>query len=245
MIRIETDSYIHLGLRKKMVAEVAEKLTHSGIQDEKVLDALLKVPRHCFLDSAFDTIAYEDRAFEIGNGQTISMPFTVAYQSSLLALKPMDKVLEIGTGSAYQASILAQLGAQVFTIERQQELFKNNKLNFPFKNIVPYKSIKFFYGDGFLGLPNYAPFDKVLITAAAPFVPQALLQQLKIGGIMVIPVDENDGRNQVMKRITKQSESQFSEEVFEAFNFVPMLNGTNTVDKKKEIENYNKYTQGK
>ncbi len=245
MIRVNTDSYVHIGLRNKMVAEVAAKLLKKGIDDDVVLDALQKVPRHVFLDTAFDTIAYEDRAFDIGNGQTISMPFTVAYQSSLLQIKPLQKVLEIGTGSAYQASVLAQLGAQVFTIERQQQLYKHTKTNYPLQHLAPYKSIKFFYGDGFLGLPTYAPFDKVLITAAAPFVPPALLAQLKIGGCMVIPVDENDGSNQVMKRITKTDVDAYTEEIFDAFNFVPMLNGTNVIDKEKEIENYQKYMNGK
>jgi protein-L-isoaspartate(D-aspartate) O-methyltransferase len=239
------DTFLHIGLRKKMIEGVAEKLAKQGIENQEVLQALQKVPRHFFLDSAFDKLAYEDTAFNIAKGQTISMPYTVAYQSSLLEIKPLEKVLEIGTGSAYQASVLAQLGAQVFTIERQQELYKWNETKFPFHGKAPYKSIKFFYGDGFLGLPNYAPFDKVLITAAAPFVPQTLLDQLKVGGKMVIPLDENEGLNQVMKRITKMSESTYEEEIFEAFRFVPMLKGTNIINKKKEMADFQKFNESK
>src|ERR1700761_6429869 len=153
------------------------------------------------MDSAFDKIAYEDRAFPIGEGQTISQPYTVAYQTQLLEIKPFERILEIGTGSAYQASVLAEMGAYVFTIERQKKLFDNNK-NFIFKSKYP--NLKFFYGDGFEGLPTYGPFDKVIITAAAPFIPQKLIQQLKPGGRMVIPVDE--GGAQRMLRLTKGTE---------------------------------------
>jgi protein-L-isoaspartate(D-aspartate) O-methyltransferase len=215
-MRPTVDHYRHRGLRNKLVEEVRKK----GITDERVLVALGKVPRHFFLDSAFDNIAYDDKAFPIGEGQTISQPYTVAYQTQLLSLKPYDKVLEIGTGSGYQASVLASLGANVYTIERQKKLFDSNK---EFSYLRSFPNIKFFYGDGFEGLPTFAPFDKVLVTAAAPAVPDKLLQQLKPGGMMVIPVDE--GSLQRMLRITKQEDGSFREERFELFSFVPMLGG--------------------
>ncbi len=211
------DTYRHKGLRKKLV----DLLRSRGITDERVLAAINAVPRHYFLDTAFDEIAYEDRAFPIDEGQTISQPYTVAYQSQLLQVKPFEKVLEIGTGSAYQACVLAEMGAQVFTIERQKKLFEFNKKSFPF--LTKYPSIKFFYGDGFEGLPTFAPFDKVIITAAAPFIPPRLIEQMKPGAKMVIPVDEDD--YQRMKRITKNADGSITEEVFEAFSFVPMLGG--------------------
>ncbi len=211
------DTYRHKGLRKKLV----DLLRSRGITDERVLAAINAVPRHYFLDTAFDEIAYEDRAFPIDEGQTISQPYTVAYQSQLLQVKPFEKVLEIGTGSAYQACVLAEMGAQVFTIERQKKLFEFNKKSFPF--LTKYPSIKFFYGDGFEGLPTFAPFDKVIITAAAPFIPPRLIEQMKPGAKMVIPVDEDD--YQRMKRITKNADGSIAEEVFEAFSFVPMLGG--------------------
>src|SRR6266542_6665557 len=169
------DTYRHKGLREKLTEGIKEK----GITDEKVLKAINAIPRHFFLDSAFDKEAYADRAFPIDEGQTISQPYTVAYQTQLLEIKSFDKVLEIGTGSAYQACVLADMGAQVYTIERQKKLFENNK-NFPF--IKKYPNIKFFYGDGYEGLPTFAPFDKVLITAAAPEIPKKLIDQMKVGG---------------------------------------------------------------
>jgi protein-L-isoaspartate(D-aspartate) O-methyltransferase len=212
------DTYRHKGLRKKLVELVRSK----GITDEKVLDALEKIPRHFFLDSAFDEVAYEDKAFPIAEGQTISQPYTVAYQTQLLELKPFDKVLEIGTGSAYQASVLAELGAQVYTIERQKKIFETNK---KFAYIKKYPNIKFFYGDGYEGLPTFAPFDKVLITAAAPEIPQKLIAQMKAGGMMVIPV--GSGNVQVMKRLVKQQDGSLKEEVYDRFSFVPMLGGKN------------------
>src|SRR5919112_5307530 len=175
------DTYRHKGLRKKLVALIRAK----GITDEKVLHAIERIPRHFFLDSAFDEVAYEDKAFPIAEKQTISQPYTVAYQTQLLELRPFMKVLEIGTGSAYQATVLAELGVQVFTIERQKKLFENNK---KFDYLRKYPNIKFFYGDGYEGLPTYAPFDKVLITAAAPEIPRKLIEQMKPGGMMVIPV---------------------------------------------------------
>lgn len=212
------DSYQHKGLRKKLMDLLREK----GISDEHVLQAMNNIPRHYFLDSAFDKIAYEDRAFPISEGQTISQPYTVAYQTQLLQVKPNDKILEIGTGSIYQATVLAEMGAKVFTIERQKKLFDKTK-EFFFKNQYP--NLKFFYGDGYEGLPTYAPFDKVIITAAAPFIPPKLIAQLKAGGKMVIPVDED--HHQRMLRITKNEDGTTTEESFENFSFVPMLSGRN------------------
>jgi len=216
MKRQVEDRYQHKGLRKQLVDSIREK----GITNEQVLDAINKVPRHFFLDTAFDKIAYEDRAFPIGNEQTISQPYTVAYQTQLLDVKPLQKVLEIGTGSAYQSCVLAEMGAKVFTVERQKALFDQNKT---FDYLKKYPNIKFFYGDGFEGLPTYAPFDRVIITAAAPFIPPKLIEQMKPGAIMVVPVDE--GEKQRMKRITKQAGGELLEETFDAFSFVPMLVG--------------------
>ncbi|MFT4092811.1 MAG: protein-L-isoaspartate(D-aspartate) O-methyltransferase [Niabella sp.] len=218
MRRSFEDTYKHKGLRKKLIDGIRAK----GIQDENVLEALNKIPRHFFLDSAFDDVAYVDKAFPIGEGQTISQPYTVAYQSELLQIKKNDKVLEIGTGSAYQAVVLAAMGAKVFTIERQKKLFDQNKL---FTYLKQYTSIKFFYGDGFEGLKTYAPFDKVIITAAAPEIPQKLIDQMKVGGKMVIPV--NIGNIQQMRRVTKL-ENDIDVEYFDNFSFVPMLQGKNS-----------------
>ncbi len=217
------DTYRHKGLRKKLIDILREK----GITNEDVLDAMMQIPRHYFLDTALDNIAYEDRAFPIAEGQTISQPYTVAYQTELLQVKPMDKILEIGTGSIYQATVLAQMGAKVFTIERQKNLYEKTK-NFVFKS--KYNNLKFFYGDGFEGLPTYAPFDKVLITAAAPFVPLKLIDQMKTGGLMAIPVNEGD--HQRMLRITKRADGSYSEESFSSFSFVPMLGGKNAGGKE-------------
>ncbi|HQR93261.1 MAG TPA: protein-L-isoaspartate(D-aspartate) O-methyltransferase [Sediminibacterium sp.] len=206
-------------MRKQLVDLLKEK----GITDNNVLDAINAIPRHFFLDSAFDKIAYENRAFDIGADQTISHPYTVAYQSQLLQVKKMEKVLEIGTGSMYQSAVLAEMGARVFSIERQKQLF-DEKSKFYVR--AKYFSAKFFYGDGFEGLPTYAPFDKILITAAAPFIPPKLLAQLKTGGSMVIPLDE--GSEQRMLRLTKLADGSIQEESFEAFSFVPMLTGKNS-----------------
>jgi protein-L-isoaspartate(D-aspartate) O-methyltransferase len=210
------DTYRHKGLRKKLVDGVRRK----GITDERVLAALERIPRHFFLDSAFDETAYEDKAFPIGEGQTISQPYTVAYQSQLLDVLPFMKVLEIGTGSAYQAVVLAEMGAQVYTIERQKKLFDANK-QFAFLRKFP--SIKFFYGDGYEGLPTFAPFDRVLITAAAPEIPKKLVEQLKPGGKMIIPLGA--GEVQQMMRVTKNVNGSLKEEVFDHFSFVPMIEG--------------------
>jgi protein-L-isoaspartate(D-aspartate) O-methyltransferase len=218
-MRTFEDSYRHKGLRRQLVHVIREK----GISDERVLDAILHIPRHFFMDSAFDKIAYEDRAFPIGEGQTISQPYTVAYQTQLLEVKPFEKVLEIGTGSAYQACVLAEMGVQVFTIERQKKLFDGNK-GFPY--LKKYPGLKFFYGDGYEGLPTYAPFDKVIVTAAAPFIPPRLVEQLKPGGRMVIPVGE--GQVQRMLRLTRQPDDSFTQEVYDNFSFVPMIEGKNS-----------------
>ena len=215
-MKLTEDTYRHKGLRKKLLDILREK----GITDEKVLTAMNNIPRHYFMDSALDNIAYEDRAFPISDGQTISQPYTVAYQTQLLQIKQNEKILEIGTGSIYQATVLAELGAKVFTIERQKNLFDKTK-QYIFKN--KYSNLKFFYGDGFEGLPTYGPFDKIIITAAAPFIPPKLMQQLKTGGHMVIPVDV--GANQRMLRLTKNENGTWSEEIFENFSFVPMLAG--------------------
>ena len=216
-MRTIKDEFLHKGLRNKLVQQLKDK----GILDENVLNAIGSIPRHFFLDSAFDKIAYEDRAFPIDADQTISQPYTVAYQTELLKIKKGDKVLEIGTGSMYQTTILAALGAQVYTIERQKALADKTKY-FPFKAQFP--NVQFFYGDGFLGLPDIAPFDKIIITAAAPNVPEKLWEQLKVKGMMVIPVDESDGV-QRMLRLTKKKDGMAKKESFEAFSFVPMLTG--------------------
>ncbi|MFT3911554.1 MAG: protein-L-isoaspartate(D-aspartate) O-methyltransferase [Ferruginibacter sp.] len=210
------DSYRHKGLRKKLMDILREK----GITDESVLEAMNNIPRHFFLDTALDNIAYENRAFPIAEGQTISQPYTVAYQTQLLQVKPQDKILEIGTGSTYQATVLVEMGAKVFTIERQKKLFEKTK-DYIFRSKYP--NLKFFYGDGFEGLPTFAPFDKVIITAAAPFIPPKLIAQLKPGGKMIVPVDEGD--YQRMLRITKNADGSTSEEAFNNFSFVPMLTG--------------------
>jgi len=217
-MRTFEDTYRHKGLRRQLVEVIRKK----GISSEKVLDAILHIPRHFFMDSAFDKIAYEDRAFPIAEGQTISQPYTVAYQTQLLDVKPHEKVLEVGTGSGYQACVLAEMGAQVFTIERQKKMFESNKF-FPFLNTYP--GIRFFYGDGYEGLPTFAPFDKIIVTAAAPFVPSKLLEQLKPGGCMVIPVGE--GQVQKMLRVCKAADNSITEEAFDHFSFVPMVGGRN------------------
>ena len=203
-------------MREKLV----EGIRNKGITDKRVLQAINDIPRHFFLDSAFDEVAYEDKAFPIGEGQTISQPYTVAYQTQLLELKPFEKVLEIGTGSAYQACVLAAIGVQVFTIERHKKLFETNKF---FSFLKKFGNIKFFYGDGYEGLPTFAPFDKIIITAAAPEIPPKLTEQLKPGGMMVIPV--GTGEVQRMMRISKVKEGILKEEVFDQFSFVPMVEG--------------------
>jgi protein-L-isoaspartate(D-aspartate) O-methyltransferase len=217
-MRTYVDTYRHQGLRKKLVASLRDK----GISDERVLDAINAIPRHFFLDTAFDEIAYQDRAFPIAQQQTISQPYTVAYQTELLMVRPHEKILEIGTGSSYQSCVLAEIGARVFTIERQKPLFNLIKT---FSFISKYKNIKFFYGDGYEGLPTYAPFDKIIVTAAAPEVPDKLVEQLNVGGKMVIPVGEKG--LQRMLRLNKKPGGFIESEEFDNFSFVPMLGGKN------------------
>jgi protein-L-isoaspartate(D-aspartate) O-methyltransferase len=212
------DTYRHKGLRKQLV----ETLRQKGIADERVLEAINAIPRHYFLDSAFDKVAYDDRAFPIAESQTISQPYTVAYQTQLLDVKQFDKVLEIGTGSGYQAIVLAEMGAKVFTIERQKKLFDEHRT---FILRSKYPNIKYFYGDGYEGLPTFGPFDKIIVTAAAPYIPPRLLEQLKRGGKMVIPVGE--GSVQKMLRLIKNIDDSIDEQVLENFSFVPMVEGRN------------------
>lgn len=209
--------------------ELVELLVEKGITDQRVLAAIGKIPRHRFIpDSALHRYAYQNKAFPIGAEQTISHPYTVAFQSQILAVKPGEKVLEIGTGSGYQAAVLAELGAKLYSIERQKSLYHKTT---PFLKSLGYTKISLYYGDGFLGKPIYAPFDKIIITAAAPVVPKALLDQLKVGGCLVIPLNNNEG-NQDMLRITKVLDQEtgnerFTQENFEQFSFVPMLKGRN------------------
>ncbi|GHS85583.1 protein-L-isoaspartate O-methyltransferase [Bacteroidia bacterium] len=211
-----TDTYRTKGLRNGLVKELAAK----GICSEGVLAAIAKIPRHLFIDSAFLEHAYQDKAFPIGEGQTISHPYTVAFQSELLDVKPADKVLEIGTGSGYQTCVLLELGAKVFTIERQRKLYaKTSEL---LKNLGYYPQC--FLGDGYKGLPNFAPFDKILITCGAPFVPQELKKQLKIGGVMIIPVGEE---SLTMLKVSKISDDQFETKDYGECHFVPMLKDRN------------------
>lgn len=200
-------------MRRKLAASIKEK----GISDERVLSAIEKIPRHFFLDSSFTEIAYQDKPFPIGLGQTISQPYTVAFQTELLEVKKDDKILEIGTGSGYQACVLYEMGAKVFSVERHRPLFQKSKQLLEQMGYFP----KFFYGDGYKGLPAYAPFDKILVTAGAPEIPDALLQQLKTGGILVIPL--GSGANQVMTRIRKLTETDFEKKEYGNFRFVPMI----------------------
>jgi len=208
------DSFRHQGLRKQLIEQLAGK----GIHNTGVLDAMNKIPRHLFMDNAFVNFAYKDKAFPIGAGQTISQPYTVAFQSQLLELKPYEKVLEVGTGSGYQAAVLSLLDADVYTIERQRDLFKKTK---DFLPKLGY-NCRFVYGDGYKGLPKFAPFDKIIITCGAPFVPEDLIAQLKVDGRMVAPI--GDGNMQVMHLIEKISETENKITTHGEFSFVPMLN---------------------
>lgn len=207
------DSFKHQGLRKQLVEIIREK----GITDTNVLAAIGNVPRHFFFDSSFLKYAYEDKAFPIGAGQTISQPYTVAFQSQLLKLLKGQKVLEVGTGSGYQACILAEMGAKVFSIERQKSLYDKAVQFLPG---FGYR-IKLFYGDGYKGLPSYAPFDKIIVTAGAPYIPDALLDQLKPGGILVIPVGGDDV--QEMITVMRESEKEYHKREHGKFRFVPLL----------------------
>jgi len=207
------DTFRHKGLRKKLV----EHLRLKGISNETVLQAMEKIPRHLFLDLAFLEFAYQDKPFPIGSGQTISQPYTVAFQTQLLDPKPREKVLEIGTGSGYQACVLAEMGAKVYSVERQKKLFEKAKAFLP---ELGYQ-IRLFYGDGYKGLPPFAPFDKILITAGAPFIPEALIQQLKPGGRLVVPVGNSN--HQEMTLVTKLPDGTSEIKEFGGFLFVPML----------------------
>jgi len=207
------DSYRHQGLRKKLVELLREK----EITDDQVLNAINAVPRHLFMDNAFVNFAYKDQAFPIGADQTISQPYTVAFQSQLMELKGGEKVLEIGTGSGYQSAVLLEMGAKVFSIERHRSLHKKSKQKL---EELGYKG-RFFFGDGFEGLPTFAPFDRILITAAAPRIPEKLLGQLNVGGFLVIPLGK--GQRQQMLRIHKKAEDELVEEKYGQFSFVPML----------------------
>jgi protein-L-isoaspartate(D-aspartate) O-methyltransferase len=209
------DSFLHKGLREKLVEEIRSK----GIRNEQVLEAIRKVPRHLFMDSSFIKFAYKDQAFPIGSGQTISQPYTVAFQTELLEIKPLDKVLEVGTGSGYQAAVLMEMGARVYTIERQKELYMKVQMQLPKMGYKP----SFFYGDGYQGLPTYGPFDKILITAAAPEIPPALLEQLKTGGFLVVPL--GGPGSQVMTRVEKTGPGEYTTQEHGLFVFVPMLKG--------------------
>ena len=211
------DSFRHQGLRKQLVQHLASK----GIKNIDVLSAINSIPRHQFLDTAFVNFAYQDKAFPIGSGQTISQPYTVAFQSQLLDLNPYDKVLEVGTGSGYQAAVLTLLDADVYTIERQRDLFNKTKIFLPKLGY----NCRFVYGDGYKGLPKFAPFDKIIITCGAPFVPDELLAQLKVGGKMVAPI--GDGDVQLMHLIEKISETENKITTHGNFSFVPMLNDKN------------------
>ena len=207
------DSFKHKGLRNKLVLDLKTK----GIKDDSVLEAVKSVPRHLFMDSGFLDHAYQDKAFPIASGQTISQPFTVAFQTELLSVKKDHKILEIGTGSGYQAAILCHMGAKVYTIERIKELFRKTSVFLPSINYRPKKMI---YGDGYLGYSEEAPYDSIIVTAGASEIPEKLINQLKIGGRMVIPVGEEV---QKMKLVIKISESDFETKIFGDFQFVPML----------------------
>lgn len=207
----------HQGLRNQLVAQLQDK----GITDAAVLAAIAKVPRHLFLNSSFEDYAYQDKAFPIGADQTISQPYTVAFQSQLLAIEPDHKILEIGTGSGYQTAILCELGAKVYSVERQNELFKQTSILLPKLGIRP-KHLSF--GDGYKGLPNHAPFDSIIVTAGAPSIPQALLAQLKIGGKLVIPVGETQ---LIMTLLIRKNETQFEKYEHGECRFVPLLEDKN------------------
>lgn len=209
------DSYRHKGLRKNLVKDLREK----GISDEKVLSAIMKVPRHFFMDTGFVNYAYKDQAFPIGCGQTISQPYTVAYQTQLMEVNRHDKVLEIGTGSGYQTAVLLEMGAKVYTIERQRELFIRTQA---FLQSIGYKA-NFFYGDGYEGLETYGPFDKIIVTAGADHIPEKLKYQLKPGGFMIIPVGSSS--SQVMKKLTRTGDEDFEITEHGHFVFVPLLKG--------------------
>ena len=211
------DTFKHKGMRNKLANVVASK----GIKDDRILEAIRKIPRHFFMDSSFEDHAYQDKAFPIAANQTISQPFTVAFQTELLELTEGAKVLEIGTGSGYQCAVLLEMGAKTYTIERQQELFKRTQRFLP---KLGYRPKKMIFGDGYKGLPEEAPFDGIIVTAGAPYVPKPLLEQLKIGGRLVIPVGDN---HQIMTLFVRKSEKEFEKHEYGEFRFVPMLKDKN------------------
>jgi protein-L-isoaspartate(D-aspartate) O-methyltransferase len=211
------DTLKHQGLRNQLAKVIAAK----GIENKNVLAAIAKIPRHLFLDSSFESFAYQDKAFPILADQTISQPYTVAYQTQLLEIKPGDKVLEIGTGSGYQTAVLMEMQAEVYSVERQNELFKKTKLFLP---KLGYRPRYLGFGDGYKGLPDHAPFDKIIVTAGAPFVPKALLAQLKLGGILVIPIGTT---KQLMYLYQRTAVKHFEKHELEACKFVPMLEKKN------------------
>jgi protein-L-isoaspartate(D-aspartate) O-methyltransferase len=218
------DEYLFMGKRRRLVEVLKEK----GITDQKVLKAIEKVPRHLFFDTstarpALLDHAYSDKALPIGAGQTISQPYTVAFQSMHLEIKPGDKVLEIGTGCGYQTAVLLELGAKVFSIERQKTLFDKTKLFLPY---IGYKGARLVYGDGYKGLPQFAPFDKIIVTAGAPYIPNDLLVQMKPGALMLIPLGE--GAVQEMVWLKKTSEKSFDRKALGNFRFVPLLQDKST-----------------
>lgn len=213
------DSFLHKGKRKILVEYLRDKI---GISDENVLKAMNEVPRHLFIESIFEDYAYEDRAFPIASGQTISHPSTVAEQTELLEAKSGEKILEIGTGCGYQTAVLLAMNTLVYTVERQKELFDFSKKKLREMHLYPkFQS----FGDGFAGLPTFAPFDKIIVTCGAEILPTELLKQIKTGGKMVIPLGKTD--EQILYRFTKISEKEFEKEEFGAYKFVPMLNNTN------------------
>ncbi|TPN82128.1 protein-L-isoaspartate(D-aspartate) O-methyltransferase [Aquimarina algicola] len=211
------DTLRHAGMRKQLV----EVLIRKGIKNKSVLSAINKIPRHLFMDSSFEDHAYQDKAFPIAADQTISQPYTVAFQSELLQLKKDDKVLEIGTGSGYQTAVLCELGAKVYSIERQKELFKKTKL---FLSKLGYRPKYLSFGDGYKGLVEHAPFDSIIVTAGAPFVPKPLLGQLKVEGRLVIPVGDD---TQIMTLFIRKSKTEFEKHEFGEFRFVPLLEDKN------------------
>lgn len=211
------DTAKHQGLRNQL----ATLLEAKGIDDQNVLSAIRKIPRHLFIDSSFESHAYQDKAFPIAADQTISQPYTVAFQSQTLAIKPKDKILEIGTGSGYQTAVLLHLKAEVYTIERQHELFKKTATFLPKLGLKPKR---FIFGDGYKGLKEQAPFDKIIVTAGAPLVPKALLAQLKIGGMLLIPVGQ---KSQIMTLFVRKSQNEFEKQELGDFAFVPMLEEKN------------------
>jgi protein-L-isoaspartate(D-aspartate) O-methyltransferase len=211
------DTFKQQGKRRQLV----ESLKQKGIKDNSLLEAINRVPRHLFMESSFEDFAYQDKAFPIAEGQTISQPFTVAFQTELMQVKKGDKILEIGTGSGYQTAVLCELGAIVYSIERQQKLFKSTKR---FLEKLGYRPKHLSFGDGYKGLPDYAPFDKIIVTAGAPFVPKPLMAQLKIGGRMVIPVGEDP---QIMTLFVRTAKDKFDKHTFGEFRFVPLLEDKN------------------